>query len=86
MSATETVVRLVQLAAAACFVIGLHLMNSPRTARRGNLVSMWGMTAAVVATVVLMAVRGTVYRHRLDGPGRRAPPSAARPDCMPHGR
>ena len=60
MSATETVVRLVQLAAAASFVIGLHLMNSPRTARRGNLVSMWGMTAAVVATVVLLAVRGTV--------------------------
>ena len=38
MSGTETVVRLVFLAAASCFVIGLHLMNSPRTARRGNTI------------------------------------------------
>src|SRR6185312_16763405 len=60
MSALETVVRLVQLAAAACFVIGLHLMNSPRTARRGNLVSMGGMAAAVLSTVILIADRGSM--------------------------
>ncbi len=57
MSATETVVRLVFLAAAACFVIGLHLMNSPRTARRGNLISMVGMACAITAAIVLIAVQ-----------------------------
>ena len=36
MSATETIVRLVFLAAASCFVLGLYLMNSPRTARKGS--------------------------------------------------
>ncbi len=58
MSVTETVVRLVFLAAAACFVVGLHLMNSPRTARRGNQISMVAMACAVLAAVVLIAVRG----------------------------
>ena len=58
MSPTETVVQLVFLAAAACFVIGLHLMNSPRTARRGNQISMVAMACAVVAAVVLIAVSG----------------------------
>ncbi len=58
MSGTETAVRLIQLGAAACFVIGLHLMNSPRTARRGNQVSMIAMAVAILSTVVLIAVRG----------------------------
>ncbi|HZE41431.1 MAG TPA: NAD(P)(+) transhydrogenase (Re/Si-specific) subunit beta [Stackebrandtia sp.] len=56
MSATETVIRYVFLGAAACFVIGLHLMNSPRTARRGNLVSAVAMGVAIVATAVLLIV------------------------------
>ena len=46
--------------AAALFVVGLHLMNSPATARRGNQVSMAGMVIAVVATLVLMIHYGTV--------------------------
>jgi NAD(P) transhydrogenase subunit beta len=60
MSATETVVRLVFLAAASCFVIGLHLMNSPKTARRGNTVSMVAMACAIVATIVLLAVENAM--------------------------
>ncbi|MBN9608441.1 MAG: NAD(P) transhydrogenase subunit beta [Actinobacteria bacterium 69-20] len=60
MSATETVVRLVFLGAAACFVIGLHLMNSPRSARHGSVVSMVGMICAGVAAVVLIAVQGAI--------------------------
>ncbi|WNB87254.1 NAD(P)(+) transhydrogenase (Re/Si-specific) subunit beta [Cellulomonas sp. ATA003] len=55
MSDVETVVRLVYLAAAVCFVLGLHLMRSPVTARRGNALSAGGMAAAVLATVVLVA-------------------------------
>jgi len=53
-------IQLVYVLAAACFVIGLHLMNSPATARRGNQVSMIGMVIAGVATLVLMIHYGTV--------------------------
>ena len=34
MSGVETGVRLASLFGAVCFVLGLHLMNSPATARR----------------------------------------------------
>ena len=53
-------IQLVYVVAAACFVIGLHLMNSPGTARRGNQVSIAGMVIAGVATLVLMIHYGTV--------------------------
>ncbi len=52
--------RYLMLAAAACFVYGLHLMNHPATARRGNLVSATGMATAVVATLVLIVRAGAV--------------------------
>lgn len=46
----------VYLLAAVMFVIGLHLMNSPKTARKGNMVSAIGMILAVVmAFIVLFA-------------------------------
>ncbi len=45
-----TIVYLAWLAGAACFVLGLHQMNSPATARNGNRLSATGMTIAVVAT------------------------------------
>jgi H+-translocating NAD(P) transhydrogenase subunit beta len=60
MDILDTVIRLVYLAAAACFVIGLHLMNSPVTARRGNTLSATGMAAAVGATLLLLIDSGTV--------------------------
>jgi NAD(P) transhydrogenase subunit beta len=59
MSALEVVVRLVYLVAAVCFVLGLHLMRSPATARRGNLLSAAGMAAAIAATVALLAAGGS---------------------------
>jgi len=58
MTGLEVVVRLVYLAAAVCFVLGLHLMRSPVTARRGNLLSAAGMIAAIVATLALIAAGG----------------------------
>ena len=46
----------VYLLAAVMFVIGLHLMNSPKTARKGNMASAIGMAMAVVmAFIVLFA-------------------------------
>ncbi len=40
------------LFAAALFILGLHNLNSPATARRGNLTAATGMFIAVVATLV----------------------------------
>jgi proton-translocating NAD(P)+ transhydrogenase subunit beta len=54
MSTFNTIIQLVYLAAASCFVLGLHLMNNPATARRGNQVSVGGMAAAVAATLALV--------------------------------
>ena len=63
-----TIVFLAWLAGAACFVLGLHQMNSPATARDGNQLSAAGMTLAVVATLVYLAARVegglSVDRHR----------------------
>ncbi len=56
----NTVIQLVYLAAASCFVLGLHLMNNPATARRGNQVSVAGMVAAIVATIVLVVHLGAI--------------------------
>jgi NAD(P) transhydrogenase subunit beta len=53
-------IQLVYVLAAACFVMGLHLMNSPATARRGNQVSVAGMVIAGVATFILLIHDGTV--------------------------
>jgi NAD(P) transhydrogenase subunit beta len=52
-----TLVYLAQLGGAVCFVLGLHLMNSPATARNGNLVSAGGMVVAVLATLLSLVVR-----------------------------
>ncbi len=61
MSAFGTVTHLIYLACATCFVIGLHLMNRPATARRGNVVSATGMGAAVLTTVAVLADGGHVH-------------------------
>jgi H+-translocating NAD(P) transhydrogenase subunit beta len=54
MSTFDSVVQLVYLACASSFVLGLHLMNSPATARRGNQLSATGMTIAIGTTVVVL--------------------------------
>lgn len=46
----------VYLLAAVMFVIGLHLMNSPKTARRGNLISAAGMVMACVMAFIVLFV------------------------------
>jgi NAD(P) transhydrogenase subunit beta len=51
----EVIVRLAWLLGAVAFVIGLIRMNSPATARNGNLLSAGGMAVAVGATAVLLA-------------------------------
>ena len=51
---------LVYLACATGFVLGLHMMNSPATARRGNQLSAAAMAVAVGTTVVVLARAGSV--------------------------
>jgi NAD(P) transhydrogenase subunit beta len=50
----EVLVRIAWLAGAVAFVLGLVRMNSPATARNGNLLSAAGMTLAIGATAVLI--------------------------------
>ncbi len=45
-------IRVCYIFAFSLFIIGMHLLNSPRTARRGNLVAAGGMTIAVIATLL----------------------------------
>ena len=58
MDALDVLIRLAWLAGAATFVIGLMRMNSPATARNGNLLSAAGMALAVGATGVLLVMDG----------------------------
>ncbi|HSR84666.1 MAG TPA: NAD(P)(+) transhydrogenase (Re/Si-specific) subunit beta [Streptosporangiaceae bacterium] len=54
MSTFDWVIQLIYVLAASCFVLGLHLMNTPATARRGNQVSAAGMITAVAATLAIV--------------------------------
>ncbi|MEI5525619.1 NAD(P)(+) transhydrogenase (Re/Si-specific) subunit beta [Streptomyces brasiliscabiei] len=62
MDTVSNAVHYVFLGAAGCFVLGLHLMNHPRTARRGNTLSATAMAAAIAATVWLVADEGVIDR------------------------
>jgi NAD(P) transhydrogenase subunit beta len=62
MSGFDTVVHLVYLVCATLFVVGLHLMNTPATARRGNRVSAAGMAAAIATTIVVLGWHHTANR------------------------
>ena len=53
-------IQFVYVLAAVLFVVGLHEMNSPATARRGNQVSLIGMVIAGILTFILMIHEGTV--------------------------
>jgi len=60
MSTFTWVIQLIYVLAASCFVMGLHLMNNPATARRGNQVSTTGMAVAIAATLALIIHQGGV--------------------------
>ena len=50
----NTASHLLYLVSAVCFVLGLHLMGSPASARRGNQLSAAGMALALVVTVAVL--------------------------------
>ncbi len=63
MTSLTFVIGITYLLAATLFVLGLHQMRAPSTARRGNLTSALGMAIAIVATIVvaLLASGGSVW-------------------------
>jgi H+-translocating NAD(P) transhydrogenase subunit beta len=61
-SVIDALVFLAWLAGAAAFVLGLHQMNSPATARRGNQLSAAGMALAVIITFLWLLTPGNPIR------------------------
>lgn len=57
-STVDIVAWCVYVLAAVLFVMGLHYMNSPKTARKGNFVSAVGMVIAVVMAFVKLFIDG----------------------------
>ena len=55
----QTIIHFAYVLAAALFVVGLHMMNSPASARRGNILSAAGMTLAVAMTVIYLVLLGS---------------------------
>ena len=49
---TLILINLSYVAAAVLFIVGLKMLSSPATARRGNILSSLGMLIAVVATLL----------------------------------
>jgi NAD(P) transhydrogenase subunit beta len=62
-------VRLAWLAGASAFVLGLMRMNSPATARNGNLLSAGGMAVAIVATAIFLLARPADGAEGFNGVG-----------------
>ena len=60
MSGFTWTTQLVYVLAASGFVLGLHLMNNPATARRGNQVSIAGMVAAIAVTLAIVIHSGAI--------------------------
>jgi NAD(P) transhydrogenase subunit beta len=60
MNAFTWVTQLIYVGSACCFVLGLHLMNTPATARRGNQLSVGGMVVAVATTFAIIIHAGLI--------------------------
>ena len=60
MSGFSFATQLIYVLAASCFVLGLHLMNTPATARRGNQFSVAGMAIAIATTLALIVHAGVI--------------------------
>ena len=61
----HSVVQLAYVVATACFVLSLHWMNDPKTARRGVSFGIGAMVLAVLATWFEVAARNPQWGHHL---------------------
>lgn len=60
VGAIDIVAWFVYLFSAVLFVVGLHFMNSPKTAREGNQISAFGMVVAVLMAFIVLFAKGFV--------------------------
>jgi H+-translocating NAD(P) transhydrogenase subunit beta len=60
VSTFSWVTQLLYVLSASCFVLGLHLMNNPATARRGNQISTAGMATAIAITLAIVIHSGAI--------------------------
>jgi len=49
---TLLIVNVVYIIAAICFIVGLKMLSSPATARKGNFISATGMLLAIIVTLI----------------------------------
>ena len=60
IGAIDIVAWFVYLFSSVLFVVGLHFMNSPKTARKGNQISAFGMVVAVLMAFIVLFAKGFV--------------------------
>ena len=60
VGAIDIVAWFVYLFSAVMFVVGLHFMNSPKTARKGNMISAFGMVVAVLMAFIVLFAKGFI--------------------------
>lgn len=60
MSTLQTFASLIYLISAICYVIGVHMMRSPKTARKGNILSGIGMIMAVIMITIELISEGKI--------------------------
>lgn len=60
MSTLQTISSLIYLVSAICYVLGVHMMRSPKTARQGNRLSAVGMFLAVITIIVTIIIEGKI--------------------------
>ncbi|HEX8228782.1 MAG TPA: NAD(P)(+) transhydrogenase (Re/Si-specific) subunit beta [Chloroflexia bacterium] len=58
---TDVYLTLAYIVAAACFIIGIRRLSSPKTARNGNRVAAVGMAVAVVATFFSSSIQNILF-------------------------
>lgn len=60
MSTLQTIASLIYLISAVCYVLGVHMMRSPKTARKGNGLSAIGMFMAVIMIIIEVVADGKI--------------------------
>lgn len=57
----SNILHLIYLFSSVSFIVGLKMLSSPKTARRGNFLAACGMVLAILATVFLYSSNGDVF-------------------------
>lgn len=60
MNTLQTIASLIYLISAVCYVLGVHMMRSPKTARKGNGLSAIGMFMAVIMIIIEVVADGKI--------------------------